>query len=208
MLLVGIAYRLGDERRYSRPERLAHVQRRRCERSRIGGHASAAAHAGSAAGDDDKVEDAAWSHTSGWTDTYAEAREASMMKPRGRPTSVAERGGGMDVQRLAELARDQLTVGRVFGEPIERGAVTVIPVARVMGGAGGGQGTDDSPEGPQQGEGGGWGVVARPAGVYVVDGERVRFKPVVDLDRAVLTAAAAGVVMSLVWVVGRRRAQP
>lgn len=113
----------------------------------------------------------------------------------------------MDVQRLAELARDQLTVDRVFGEPIERGMLTVIPVARVMGGAGGGEGTDGSPNGPQQGEGGGWGVVARPAGMYVIDGDRVRFKPVVDLDRAVLTAVAAGVAMSLVWLVGRRKGQ-
>jgi uncharacterized spore protein YtfJ len=120
---------------------------------------------------------------------------------------VVARGDDVDVQRLAELARDQLTVSRVFGEPIDRDGVTVIPVARVMGGAGGGEGTDGSPDGPQQGEGGGWGVVARPAGVYVVDGERVRFKPVVDLDRAVLTAAAAGVVMSLAWLVGSRRVQ-
>jgi uncharacterized spore protein YtfJ len=33
-----------------------------------------------------------------------------------------------------------MTMKRVFGEPIERGGVTVIPVANVTGGFGGGRG--------------------------------------------------------------------
>lgn len=97
----------------------------------------------------------------------------------------------MDVRRLAELTRDQLTVSRVFGEPIERGRVTIVPVARVMGGAGGGEGADDS----GGGEGGGWAALARPAGVYVIDGEQVRWRPAIDADRALATAAI--VVVSL-----------
>ncbi len=105
----------------------------------------------------------------------------------------------MDVQRLAELARDQLTVGRVFGEPIERGSVTVVPVARVMGGAGGGQGTDQGAEGSQEGEGGGWGALARPAGVYVIDGDQVSWRPAVDADRALTAAAIVLVSLALMW---------
>jgi uncharacterized spore protein YtfJ len=36
-----------------------------------------------------------------------------------------------DVQRTIEQARDALTVKRVFGDPVERDGVTVIPAARV-----------------------------------------------------------------------------
>ncbi len=100
----------------------------------------------------------------------------------------------MDLTRLAELTRDQLTVGRVFGDPIERDGVTVVPVARVMGGGGGGEGSDPT----QQGEGGGWGAYARPAGVYVITGERVQWRPAVDADRlmVVMAAVIVGVVLS------------
>ena len=37
----------------------------------------------------------------------------------------------MDVNDILSQARDTLTVGRVFGEPIERDGVIVIPVAKV-----------------------------------------------------------------------------
>jgi len=44
----------------------------------------------------------------------------------------------MEVQGVIAQARDALTVKRVFGEPYEKNGVTMIPVARVQGGAGGG----------------------------------------------------------------------
>lgn len=43
----------------------------------------------------------------------------------------------MEVNDVISQARDTLTVKRVFGEPYERNGVTVIPAARVQGGAGG-----------------------------------------------------------------------
>jgi uncharacterized spore protein YtfJ len=46
----------------------------------------------------------------------------------------------VDLNTLLAQARDSLTVKRVFGEPIERDGVTVIPVANVMGAFGGGGG--------------------------------------------------------------------
>ena len=42
---------------------------------------------------------------------------------------------------LVTKAQDVLTVRRVFGEPIERNGVTVVPVVRFA--AGGGAGSDD-----------------------------------------------------------------
>ena len=44
----------------------------------------------------------------------------------------------MEVQDAMAQARDSLTVNRVFGEPYEKNGVTVIPVAKIQGGAGGG----------------------------------------------------------------------
>lgn len=49
----------------------------------------------------------------------------------------------MNLRDLVTTARDSLTAGRVFGEPVERDGVTVVPAAVVRGGAGGGGGTDE-----------------------------------------------------------------
>jgi uncharacterized spore protein YtfJ len=107
----------------------------------------------------------------------------------------------MDLNELMQQVRDQVTVSRVFGDPIERDGVTVVPVARVMGGGGGGQGTDDA----QQGEGGGFGMVARPAGVYIVRGQQVRYRPAVNVDRLVTTGAVVVVTALLVTALRRGR---
>jgi uncharacterized spore protein YtfJ len=48
----------------------------------------------------------------------------------------------MEVHDVIAQARDALTVKRVFGEPYEKDGVTVIPAARVQGGAGAGGGED------------------------------------------------------------------
>jgi uncharacterized spore protein YtfJ len=69
----------------------------------------------------------------------------------------------MDVHELVTTPRDALTARRVFGEPYERDDVTVIPAAVLRGGVGGG-GQDE--RGQQHGEGGGFGLIARPAGAY------------------------------------------
>jgi len=42
------------------------------------------------------------------------------------------------VEDLVKGWQDNFTVRRVFGDPVERGDVTVIPVARIAGGGGGG----------------------------------------------------------------------
>ena len=104
------------------------------------------------------------------------------------------KGIGMDVQQLLSTARDALTVQRVFGEPYERDGTTVIPVARVQGGGGGGQG--EAPEG-DGGSGGGFGRSARPAGVYVITRDKVRWQPAVDVNRVALGAQVVAIVVAL-----------
>jgi uncharacterized spore protein YtfJ len=114
----------------------------------------------------------------------------------------------MDVQELLARATDTVTVRRVFGEPIERDGVLVIPVARVRGGAGGGSGTGPAkgtagagsgtePAGDASGSGAGMGFVADPAGVYVVRGGDVTWRPAVDVNRIVLGGQLVGVVLFL-----------
>lgn len=100
----------------------------------------------------------------------------------------------MDVQQILAHARDTLTVKRVFGEPYERDGVTVIPAAAVSGGGGGGGG-----EQPDQGKGsgGGFGVNARPTGMYVIKGDDVRWVPAFDLNRVILGGQIVAVVALL-----------
>ena len=90
---------------------------------------------------------------------------------------------------------------RVFGEPYERDGVVVIPVATVAGGGGGG-GEDDRGEQRSrrlgQGTGGGFGSVAKPAGVYVISGDTVRWQPAVDVNRIILGGQVVAVVLLLV----------
>lgn len=95
----------------------------------------------------------------------------------------------MSLTDVVSTARDALTVKRVYGEPYEKDGTTVIPAATVTGGAGGGTGHDQK---GQEGEGGGFGLSGRPAGVYVIRGDRVSWRPAVDPNRI---ATVLGVVL-------------
>lgn len=85
----------------------------------------------------------------------------------------------MDPQLVLSGAQDALSVRRVFGDPIRTDGVVLIPVAKVSGGGGGGARTGE--------EGGvGYGMSARPAGVYVVRDQDARWRPALDLNRVIL----------------------
>ena len=81
----------------------------------------------------------------------------------------------MEVQEAIAQARDTLTVKRVFGEPYEKNGVTIIPAARVQGGAGGGTGED--PQGQAKGSSRGFGVTARPVGAFNLCGDELSWQP-------------------------------
>jgi uncharacterized spore protein YtfJ len=106
----------------------------------------------------------------------------------------------VDVNELMQQTRDSLTVTRLFGEPYERNGISVIPVAVVRGGGGGGGGEGAGPDGvgTGSGSGGGFALAAKPAGVYVIDGNRVSFRPAVDVNRIILGAQIVGIVALLV----------
>jgi|SRR5450631_788049 uncharacterized spore protein YtfJ len=102
----------------------------------------------------------------------------------------------MDVQQLLSKVTDNLTVARVFGEPIAHGDILVVPVARIRGGAGGGSGPRATQEGP--GSGGGAGFEATPAGVFVIKGGSVTWQPALDVTRVVVGGQLVAVVLALV----------
>jgi uncharacterized spore protein YtfJ len=89
----------------------------------------------------------------------------------------------MKFDEFVTTARDAITVRRVFGGPVTENGATVIPVASVWGG-GGGSGGGHYQQG-QQGQGGGFGVHARPVGAYVIKDGVVRWMPAVDTKRIV-----------------------
>ena len=99
-----------------------------------------------------------------------------------------------DIDAMLKSARDAMTVSRVFGEPIERGGVTIIPVAQVQGGGGGGGDRE-------QNGGGGFGVRARPVGVYVIRDDEAEWRPACDLGRAL----SALVLIAIAWLLCGRR---
>ena len=85
----------------------------------------------------------------------------------------------MDPQQVLSGAQDAMAARRVYGEPFEKNGVTVIPAAKVMGGGGGG--------GDNEGNGGaGFGVMAVPAGAWIVKGDSVRWQPAVDATKVAL----------------------
>lgn len=105
----------------------------------------------------------------------------------------------MEIQELMERAYDTVTVRRVYGKPIKRDGVLVIPAAAVQGGAGLGGGTGKGAtsageQGEGSGYGGGWAVRARPVGAFVVKDGHVTWQPAVDPSRIMAIGATVLVV--------------
>ena len=112
----------------------------------------------------------------------------------------------MDAATILAQARDALTVQRVFGEPIVRDGVTIVPVAVIRGGGGGGQGTAPVKDTTQVTTGGGvgFGIQASPLGVYVIKGDTVRWLPAVDVNRMLLAMIAMAIAMTRLMRSGKR----
>ncbi len=106
------------------------------------------------------------------------------------------RTDSVDVQQLIESARDALTVRRVFGDPIDQNGMRVIPAARIRGGGGGGGGS--APDGEGSGSGAGFGMIANPAGAFVVTDHDVTWRPAVNPER--ITIAAFAFAAFSIWM--------
>lgn len=119
------------------------------------------------------------------------------------------------LRRFIAAAERMFGVRQVFGDPIETGSGTIVPVATVIGGQGVGFGDgeveglerllsedeDDVAVGPSRGSGGGGGtgVVGWPAGAYVTENGQTRWHPAIDPNVLILAGTAlAGCIVTAV----------
>jgi uncharacterized spore protein YtfJ len=103
------------------------------------------------------------------------------------------------VERIAHLINVHADAKQVFADPVERDGTTIIPVAKIQWGFGGG----GLGHGALERGGGGGGVRAMPAGFIVIRDGEAEFRRYRDTsDFAVIGAVAlAGFVMGV--VIGR-----
>jgi uncharacterized spore protein YtfJ len=106
---------------------------------------------------------------------------------------MAERADDL-AARLAKRIGGSVRASAVFGKPVERGGVTVIPVARARWAFGGGSGGD----GTQVGGGGGGAGTVRPVGYIEVRKTGAVYKPIRDWPRVGVTVAASAVAAGLI----------
>ena len=119
------------------------------------------------------------------------------------------------VERMAERVGGKASVRAVFGEPIERYGITVIPVAKVRWGFGGGAGRGPVAVGPGidgedmastagdpgmsgSGTGGGGGATAEPIGYLEIGPDGANFRPITEARPSPIFLLAAGVTAMLV----------
>jgi uncharacterized spore protein YtfJ len=128
------------------------------------------------------------------------------------PPPVSAKLAPMMERVLARLT-DLMSPTAVFGAPIERGEMTVIPVSKysVTLGVGGGGGTGpkqaDTPAPGGEGVGGGGGATGRPMATIIVTPQRVEIQPIIDVTRVALAGMATAVVMTFFIARTLRRAQ-
>lgn len=108
---------------------------------------------------------------------------------------------------ILEGLKSSASVSTVYGKPIHASGKTLIPVAKVAYGFGGGGETEKKGVFGKRDidteEGGGGGVAVKPVGVLEVTGKRTRFVPISRKAR-LLGFIAIGFVTGLAW--SKRRA--
>jgi uncharacterized spore protein YtfJ len=110
-----------------------------------------------------------------------EAAAASIQPPRRRTDEL--------LSLLAERIGAKLNSSTVYGTPVERDGVTVVPVAAARFGFGAGGGSDPAKQ--QEGEGGGGGGGVVPVGYIELKDGRSRFIPIVHPARMLALASCA-----------------
>jgi len=98
------------------------------------------------------------------------------------------------LERIGQTVGQRAQVSSIFGEPVERDAVTVIPVAKARFGFGGGGGGGSREGDEGSGGGGGGGVIVSPVGYIEVRDHGAEFKRIStpkDLLALIVAASAA-----------------
>jgi uncharacterized spore protein YtfJ len=99
------------------------------------------------------------------------------------------------VERLAEKLGTAANSATIYGEPVERDGVTVIPVAKAAYGFGGGEG--NGTEGKGTGSGGGGGMVLTPVGYIEIKDGATRFRTIRDPQMVVKVVAIGSLALFL-----------
>jgi uncharacterized spore protein YtfJ len=105
------------------------------------------------------------------------------------------------LKSIVDPLRTSAAVTSVFGDAVSTQGKTVIPVARIAYGFGGGSGKRNrgpAEDGPREGEGGGGGVLATPLGVFEVTDSQTRFIPL-NVTRKYLAGGLAGCIAGFLW---------
>ena len=105
---------------------------------------------------------------------------------------------------MIERLNGGASVKAVYGEPVEAQGKTIIPVAKVMYGFGGGfgeTGKEKKNGADKEGGGAGGGIRAKPVGVIEVTEEDTRFVPCADGKKTAVLLALGFIVG---FLIGRR----
>jgi uncharacterized spore protein YtfJ len=100
------------------------------------------------------------------------------------------------VERVAEKMGVHASAKAVYADPVEHDGVTVIPVAKLRWGFGGGSGRKQG----KRGKGGGGGMRAAPLGYIEIKDGHTEFKPIRDPMTLVPIMAAGGLAG---WIILR-----
>jgi uncharacterized spore protein YtfJ len=99
------------------------------------------------------------------------------------------------LQRIGTTVGDRARVSAIFGEPVEREGITVIPVAKARFGFGGGGGAGSRQGEEGSGGGGGGGAMVTPVGYIEVRDGSPRFKRISSQSEVVAVLAAASLAV-------------
>ncbi len=120
-------------------------------------------------------------------------------------TSVERQDGstvaGELLQRVSRAVGENAGVSAVFGEPVDREGITVIPVAKARFGFGGGAGRGERAD-QGSGGGGGGGASVTPVGYIEINGRSARFKRIpnpVELLALVAAVSLAALAIRRIW---------
>ena len=103
-------------------------------------------------------------------------------------TGSADTFIGKMAEKLGAVAR----AATVFGEPVERDGITVIPVAKARWGFGGGEGHRKD----EDGAGGGGGVQVTPVGFIEIKNDTANFRPIRTLSLSwIITGSVLGLLL-------------
>lgn len=104
------------------------------------------------------------------------------------------------IERIVDRFGGRVGVQALFGEPVERGESTLVPVGRLrwLFGAGTGSASIPGGDGSGDGSGGGGAAIADPVGYIEMGPSGIRFRPIVGLPPNPLTILAIGLSITLV----------